>query len=137
MSRSTGRFDLNPGLLGAAVRPILQERAQRVTRRIATQARVDVPVKTGNLGRSIREDPIVFSGPFRVDTGVTAHAPYAAAVHEGSRPHIIRARNASVLHFKIGGRDIFVPEVRHPGTRARPFLRNAAERVVAEETTRR
>lgn len=130
----TGRFTVNQGALGAAARPILTERARRITRRIATQARSDVPVRTGNLGRSITEDPLKFVGPFRVETGVTANAPYAAAVHEGSRPHVIRARNAQFLHFQVGGRDIFTREVHHPGVRARPFLRNAADRVVAEET---
>lgn len=130
----TGRFELDQGALAAQVRPILTDRARDLTRKIATEARHRVPVRTGNLGRSIREDPITFAGPFRVDTGVTAHADYAAAVELGTRPHVIRARNADALHFQMGGRDIFAREVHHPGTRPRPFLRNAAEQVVGEET---
>lgn len=126
-------FDLNrPGLERQAA-PILRKVHSSLTRKIATQARVDVPVRTGNLGRSIREDPQVFTGPFRVTGGVTAHAEYAAAVHEGSRPHVIRARRAKALSFIWHGERVFFRSVNHPGTRARPFLRNAARRVIAAD----
>ncbi|AHJ88321.1 tail assembly chaperone [Mycobacterium phage Hosp] len=101
-----------------------------LTRRIANQARADVPVRTGNLGRTIGEMPQVYT-PFHVSGGVEATADYAAAVHEGSRPHRIAARSADALRFVWHGRVIFRKSVWHPGTRARPFLRNAARRVVA------
>lgn len=129
----SGEFEVNQAALAAQVRPILIDRMSSLTRRIANQARADVPVRTGNLGRSIREDPINFVGPFRVESGVTAHADYAAAVHEGTRPHVIRPRRAKALAFDIGGRKVFATEVHHPGTRPRPFLRNAAERVIGQE----
>ncbi|UYL88134.1 hypothetical protein SEA_EVAA_23 [Gordonia phage Evaa] len=132
----TARVSIDPAALAAVVRPILSGQMSSLTRRIATQARADVPVRTGNLGRSIREDPVVFRGPFRVESGVTATAPYAAAVHEGTRPHVIRPRRGNVLAFDIGGRTIFAREVHHPGTRARPFLRNAAERIAGENVQR-
>ncbi|UJE15677.1 hypothetical protein SEA_LIGMA_22 [Gordonia phage Ligma] len=133
-NRITGDFTVNQAALAAQVGPILQAQMRDLTRKIANQARMRVPVRTGNLGRSILEDPVTMVGPFRVEGGVTAHAHYAAAVHEGTRPHIIRPRNASVLKFDVGGRTIFAREVHHPGTRARPFLRNAAEQVIADET---
>lgn len=119
--------------LAAKVQPILAARLASVTRRIANQARADVPVKTGNLGRSIREDEIRFIGPFVAESGVTAHAPYSAAVHQGTRPHVIRPRRAEALRFEIGGRVVFSKLVHHPGVRGRPFLRNAAERILAAE----
>lgn len=128
-------FEFHAGpQLGRNVGQLLARKAASITRQIAAQAKADVPVRTGNLGRSIQEDPIRFVGPFRVETGVTARANYAAAVHEGTKPHVIKPRNASVLAFPIGGKMVFAKSVRHPGTRARPFLRNAAERVVAAET---
>ena len=130
---SSFEFDLDETALASAVRPILVQRVASLTRRIATQGRLNVPVKTGNLGRSIREDEIKFTGPLVVEGGVTAHADYAAAVHEGSRPHIIRPRRAKALRFEVGGRTVFARMVRHPGTKARPFLRNAAERIIAAE----
>lgn len=103
-----------------------------LTRRIANQARADVPVRTGNLGRTIGEMPQVYV-PFHVSGGVEATADYAAAVHEGSRPHRIVARRAEALHFFWHGREMFRPSVWHPGTRARPFLRNAGQRVAATD----
>ncbi|QDF17554.1 tail assembly chaperone [Gordonia phage Yago84] len=132
--RITARFDINQAALAAEVGPMLRARVRDLTRKIANQARQRVPVRTGNLGRSILEDPVTMAGPFRAEGGVTAHAHYAAAVELGSRPHLIRARNAEVLRFNVGGRTIFATEVHHPGTRPRPFLRNSADQVIADET---
>lgn len=107
----------------------LRRRMASWQRQTATQARVDVPVKTGNLGRSIGEGPIRFLGPRLVTGSVHAKADYAVYVHEGTRPHLIRPRRAKALRFQVGGRTVYAMRVSHPGTRARPFLRNAGERV--------
>ncbi|WP_418346091.1 hypothetical protein [Rhodococcus pyridinivorans] len=123
-------FRLDQGRLGQQVQPIMARKAASLTRRISAQARVNVPVRTGFLGRSIHEDPLVFSGPFRLSTGVTATADYAAAVHDGTRPHVIRARNGQYLKFPGRNGPVFARSVNHPGTRPRPFLRNAAEQVL-------
>ena len=123
-------FRLDQGRLGQAVQPIMARKAASLTRRISAQARVNVPVRTGFLGRSIQEDPLVFSGPFRLSTGVTATADYAATVHDGTRPHVIRARNGQYLKFPGRNGPVFARSVNHPGTRPRPFLRNAAEQVL-------
>lgn len=101
-----------------------------VTRRIATQSKADVPVRTGNLGRTIGELPQTYS-PFHVSGGVEATADYAAPVHEGSRAHRINARPGGVLRFEWHGRTIFRQSVWHPGVPSRPFMRNAARRVVS------
>ncbi|AHB31703.1 tail assembly chaperone [Mycobacterium phage Bernardo] len=131
----TARYERNPVGEARQFQVIARRRLSRITRGTATQARADVPVKTGNLGRSIREDPIVVAGPLRLDSGVTAHADYARYVHDGTRAHVIRPRRpGGVLRFTVGGRVVYARRVNHPGTRARPFLRNAAERVVARET---
>lgn len=130
MSTVVGNFTLDVGALSGAVHPIMERRARSVRRQIATQARSDTPVRTGYLGRSIVEDPIVWEGPFRLKTGVTATASYAAAVHEGTRPHVIRARPGGTLAFKVGGNTVFAQSVNHPGTRPRPFLTNAAREVI-------
>lgn len=130
----TASFTIDEAALSRELLPILHRRLSSIQRRVANQARADVPVRTGNLGRSIREDNTRTTGPYSVAGGVTAHTHYAAAVHEGSRPHIIRPRRpGGWLRFNVGNRVVFARMVRHPGTRARPFLRNAAERVVAAE----
>lgn len=45
-------------------------------------------------------------------------------VEFGTPPHIIRAKNAKALHFKVDGEDVFAKTVHHPGTRPNPFIRN-------------
>lgn len=125
--------ELNERELNDQSRSFLRRRMSSLQRRTANQARQDVPVRTGNLGRTIGEGQIHFTGPRTVAGSVHAKADYALYVHEGSRPHLIRPKRAQALRFQIGGRTVFAKLVRHPGTRARPFLRNAAERIAARE----
>jgi hypothetical protein len=100
---------------------------------VSTVAKGLAPVRTGRLKASIHPDPVRRSGPWSIRTGVSADAPYAAPVHEGARPHVIRPRNARALRFEINGRVIFARRVNHPGQRAQPFLTNAAHRVVSAD----
>lgn len=104
---------------------ILTQQVARLERRIVNNASQRAPVDTGNLRRMIQADPIVQTG-FKVTGSVTSRANYSAFVHNGTAPHIIRARNAKALRFTIDGRTVFARYVNHPGTRARPFLLNAA-----------
>lgn len=133
-----GHFDPNEAGLSEQVQPIMKAKGNSLLRQIANQARVDVPVRTGNLGRTIGVDPMTPTGPFGASGGVYAggpQAPYAIPVHEGSKPHTIAARRAPMLSFywtKVG-RHVKFFSVNHPGTKARPFLRNAALRVIASD----
>ena len=64
-----------------------------------------------------------------IAAGIGSDAPYAAIQEFGGQtaPHVIAARNAAVLAFRLGGRTVFARRVQHPGSRipARPFLRAA------------
>ena len=133
MGSVSAHVELNEPELNNQVRVFQRRRMASLQRRIATQARADVPVRTGNLGRSIGEGQIRFTGPRTVSGSVHALADYAAPVHEGSRPHLIRPRKAQALRFNVGGRTVYTKLVRHPGTKARPFLRNAGLRIAAQE----
>lgn len=75
----------------------------------------------GNLRQSIRAIPKGTTG--LVDVG----AKYAVPVHEGTRPHIIRAKAKKVLADRRNGK-FFGKVVNHPGTKAQPFLREAVEK---------
>jgi HK97 gp10 family phage protein len=130
MAKVTAEFDPNGGELGRQVNDILQRRMRQIIRLVAADARVNAPVDTGRLAQAIKEDPITSDGPFRVTGGVTSHAPYSAFVHQGTKPHVIRPRNASALKFQMGGKTVFAKSVNHPGTRPRPFLTKAVERVL-------
>lgn len=126
-------FEVNDAGLVEQARPILRRTHSSLTRKIETQAKVNVPVKTGHLGRSIRQDPQTWPEPLHVSGGVTAHAHYAAPVHQGSRPHVIRPRTKKALSFTWRGQPVIFRSVNHPGTRARPFLMNAARQVLAAD----
>lgn len=59
---------------------------------------------------------------------IESNVAYAEYVHDGTRPHVIRARGRA-LRFVVGGRVVYARSVQHPGTRARPFLTRALQEV--------
>lgn len=91
---------------------ILEARAKR-------EAPVNKQKGGGNLRQSIRS---------RMRTPLTGEvevgAKYGIFVHEGTRPHIIRAKSAKVLANRRGGM-FFGKTVRHPGTKANKFMDRA------------
>jgi hypothetical protein len=96
-------------------------------RKIVNQATIDAPVDTGFLrGQHSMSVNVLRT---QVRGTVVNRAKYAASVHDGSGPHIIRARKKRALRFESGGKVIFARSVRHPGTRGRPWLVEAAERT--------
>lgn len=81
----------------------------------------EVPVRTGNLHASITS---YIAGRTGV---VKATAKYAAFVHEGTKPHVIRPKNKRALFWP--GAVQPAKAVRHPGTRPNPFFTRALEKV--------
>jgi hypothetical protein len=102
-----------------------KELRQKLIERLAdvawASAFYGAPWRTGRLAGSIVKE--VGSG----EAVVEALAPYAVFVDQGTRPHEIRPANASVLAFEAGGRMVFTPLVRHPGSKPNPFMERAAE----------
>lgn len=97
---------------------------------VAAKARQFVPVRTGKLRNSIKVDQSRTDiGRFQSGYDVAADTAYARFVHDGTRPHTILGN--PLLVFQIGSQTIFTPRVNHPGTRARPFLVDAARAVMA------
>ena len=126
-----GRVDLNLGSDGqinaVASRAALPE-VVKITRTVLNRAKVLAPVRTGRLRSSGRMDVTITTvGP----TGkVTFPVSYARFVHEGTRAHIIRAKKKKALKFKgAGGGFIYRKQVRHPGTKARPFVEDALREI--------
>lgn len=58
---------------------------------------------------------------------VGTNVDYGPSIEFGSKPHVIKARNAKALAFKIGGLMIFRKSVNHPGFKGESYLRYAAE----------
>lgn len=92
------------------------------------RAKILAPVDTGRLRASIRVERRSVFG-LRQRWTVGSDVEYAPMVNDGTRPHLIRPRNARVLRFQVDGRTVFARVVRHPGTRARPFLDRALRDV--------
>lgn len=97
-------------------------------RAVVNRAKVLAPVDTGRLRASIRVERRSFLG-FRNRWIIGSDVSYAPFVNDGTRPHIIRPKNAQALRFRVGGRVVFAKVVRHPGTRARPFLDRALREI--------
>jgi len=101
----------------------LSKATARSIKIIEGRAKREAPVNKnkggGNLRQSIRSRMIT---PLTGE--VEAGAKYAFWVHEGTRPHIIRAKNAKVLANKRGGM-FFGKIVKHPGTKANKFFDRA------------
>lgn len=102
---------------------------RRFGRRVEADAKMRAPVDTGRLRQSIGHD-IAVSGS-RIRMTVFADVGYARFVHEGTGPHVIRPKHAQALRFQSNGKTIFASVVHHPGTRPRPFLRNAVREQIA------
>jgi len=107
-------------------RKALRLRAPQVLNR----AKILAPVDTGRLRSSGK---VSYSGlfTFRPKATIVFDVEYAAMVNDGTRPHIIRPKNARVLRFVVGGRVVYARVVHHPGTRANPFLDRALREVVS------
>lgn len=101
-----------------------------------------VHVDTGNL-RSSQQMPFVTMRGDRIIGVAQNVAKYAHYVHEGTAAHEIRPRTARAVTpgggnakggiltgWTFGGRRVFTPIVHHPGTHARPWLRQAAEETM-------
>lgn len=87
-------------------------------------------VRTGNLRSSQQTPFITYDGDTIIGVAQNV-ATYAAALHNGSRPHEIRPRRVKMLRFP--GRDgapTFRSLVHHPGTKAKPWLRDALNETI-------
>ena len=101
--------------------PLREKLVERLTDVAFAAAFWGAPVKSGYLASTVYKEVTRGKGV------VGAAASYAACVELGSAPHEIRPVNGGVLAFEVAGKMIFTPVVHHPGTRANPFLRRAAD----------
>jgi hypothetical protein len=118
-------------------------RVRDYCRKTMNQAIIDCPVDTGNLRAHHRMR--VKETSLEVRGEVYNDANYAALVHDGSKAHIIRGRRmrrptkkrkykgVKTLRFTVGGQVVFRRLVHHPGSKGRPWLRDAAKKVASSE----
>jgi hypothetical protein len=124
---------------------------KRLALRVVREQKLMVPRKTGNLGRSIRIGAV---SAREAETIASAH--YAIFVETGTKAHDIRPKNKKALSWKtgggkrqtveVGGRVFFAEgakrrkkqvhfakRVRHPGTKAKPFMVPGAQKALRDE----
>lgn len=124
------RVRLDRADLRRVMRQASRRELETAGRQVINRAKVLAPVDTGRLRASIQGE---FSRSFTLRPRFTvgSNVSYAAYVNDGTRPHIIRPRNAQALRFMVGGRVVYARVVHHPGTRARPFLDRALREAAA------
>lgn len=61
---------------------------------------------------------------------IQATANHASFVENGTRAHTIKAKSAKVLAFNSGNKMVFAKSVKHPGTKAKPFMEPAFNRNI-------
>lgn len=90
------------------------------------------PGRNGQLAKDNYTEIVAAPGriiPFALRCG--NRASYAKAVHEPTKPHVIRPRTKQSLYFKgkagaygQKGTDKFFNQVNHPGTKGQPWMKN-------------
>lgn len=123
------RVSLDRGQLGRVIKGESRKALRLRAPRVLNRAKILAPVDTGRLRASGK---VSYSGlfTFRPKATIVFDVDYAQAVNDGTRPHVIRPRNARVLRFVVGGQVVYAKFVNHPGTRANPFLDRALREVV-------
>lgn len=125
----TGRLeDLGRSPAGPLFQYMVKLEAKVQTRAARNVSGPMLKVRTGNLRSSLRSSTEV-RGAKLVGT-VAADAPYALALHEGTRAHDIVPVRAKVLTWTgPTGSPVFAMRAHHPATKGRPFLVDALEAI--------
>lgn len=101
----------------------MRQAAAHASQVATRQMKAVVPVKSGDLQKSI--EPRLRSTHTGAAGEINVGEDYASYVKDGTKPHMIVAKNLGVggtLRFEIGGRTIFRRSVNHPGTKPNDFV---------------
>lgn len=74
--------------------------------------------KTGKLYRSVG----ITYGKQGTRAIIEAKSKHGSFIENGTRAHTIIPNSKKVLRFNSGGKFVFTKKVRHPGTKAKPFM---------------
>ena len=106
---------------------------ERIALRLRNELVIAAPSDKGRLRSSIK----VFPTTNGLRVKMVEHGKF---VEFGTPPHVIRPKNKKALAFKVGGENIIVKEVHHPGTRPNPFIRTTINtklvKIIEEEMSR-
>lgn len=91
-------------------------------------AKGQVGVETGALQSSINFTVKFGAGPVSARIGSSNNI--ALLHHEGTKPHIIKPKNAKALVFQSRGKIVYTKIVRHPGTKPNKYLTDSLRAVI-------
>ena len=97
---------------------------RRRGRTLEYRARASAGMRTGKLRLDIRTKERTVVDGLQIEVG-NWHTRYAAAHHQGAKPHIIVPRPDNPIQrlvFRVGGRIVFAKKVNHPGNAPNPYL---------------
>jgi len=109
---------------------------EKIAFKIEGDAKRNAPVNKGSGGGTLRQS-ISSRMTGKASAVIESKAKYSAYVDQGTRPHIIRVKNARVLANKRTGQ-FFGKVVNHPGTKAQPYFSTAVksgEKFINNELT--
>lgn len=117
----------------AALNAVLNSASRR-----AVTTRAQEVLNVAKAGEGTAKDTLGYTvegaGYRDISARVGSNDPEVLFEEGGTKPHIIRARNARVLKFPgtngFGGKMIYTALVHHPGTKGRHVLRNALRTVM-------
>lgn len=122
---------LDRGAIRRSIRGASMSELRRVGPMVVNRAKILAPVDTGRLRAAIGPPRYSRTWTLRPQVTIDVNVDYAGFVNDGTRPHVIRPKNAQVLRFVVDGRVVFAKVVHHPGTRAHPFMDRAVREVTA------
>lgn len=108
------RFNENPKVIAKEIKTAITGSIQEMQ----NKSRKETPYRTGDLRRGILYE---MESASRGKVFVKPTVTYAAAVHDGSVPHIIRSHGNYPLRNKKTGQ-VFGRMVNHPGNKPNPFF---------------
>ena len=125
------------------IQKALEKAMPAISVRIQNELVLRAPVQIGRLKNSIK----VFPDKHGVQITMVEYGKF---VEFGTPPHVIRPREKEALKFEVGKKErlgqkipkaqaniVFAKEVKHPGTRPNPFIRETLQtklkKIIIEE----
>jgi phage gpG-like protein len=112
-------IDHNSEIAPKAIKSGMKLITRRAPKKVRKKVRSLGLIKTGRLVKSIR-------GKTGKDKSVIGSQHFVGHILEGgAKSHVIKAKKGKYLRIPIGGRSLFVRQVRHPGHKAYKFLEDS------------
>ena len=101
-----------------SVKKVVKNSAFKIQKEAMSNLTKNKSVATGHLRRAVSTDIKGLEA-----TVHTSNVKYAIMVEKGTKAHLIKPKNKKMLYWKGASHPVRI--VRHPGSRAKPFLEPA------------